>query len=48
MGVLAWEALSGGQIPYSSLHDEQQVKETILTKEKDFPDRRNVLKNFGH
>ena len=34
MSVLAWEALSGGQIPYSSLHDEQQVKETILRGER--------------
>jgi serine/threonine protein kinase len=34
MGVLMWEALSNGEIPYSSISDDEEVKTKKLNKEK--------------
>ncbi|UJR11303.1 hypothetical protein I4U23_015484 [Adineta vaga] len=34
MGVLMWEALSHGQLPYSSLHDDNDVRKRKLNDER--------------
>ena len=34
MSILTWEALSGGQLPYSSIHDDQQVRDRVRRGER--------------